>query len=131
MERARKKTSPEKKKTRSGKLRTKSEILAALDEMEFSGPTLVAAAENLSSALGGCEKVTLRHFHVPPKTEIQPKEIAAIRRQLNVSQAVFAAYLGVRPASVMSWEYGTRRPSGAALKLLSIVSRNPSLLTAE
>ncbi|MFA6271251.1 MAG: type II toxin-antitoxin system MqsA family antitoxin [Candidatus Paceibacterota bacterium] len=65
-----------------------------------------------------------------PKTEIQPKEIAAIRRQLNVSQAVFAAYLGVRSASVMSWEYGTRRPSGAALKLLSIIRQNPSLLIA-
>jgi len=30
----------------------------------------------------------------------------------------------------MSWEYGTRRPSGAALKLLSIIRQNPSLLIA-
>ncbi len=99
--------------------------------MEFSSTGLVAAAKNLSDSISNGEKVTLRRFHVSPKPEIMPKEIAAIRRQLNVSQAVFAAYLGVRPASVMSWEYGTRRPSGAALKLLSIVSRNPSLLTAE
>ncbi len=119
-----------KKKTPSEKLRTKSEILAALDEMEFSGPALVAAAESLSDALDNSDKITLRHFHVSPKTEIKPKEIAAIRRKLNVSQAVFAAYLGVRPASVMSWEYGTRRPSGAALKLLSIIRQNPSLLIA-
>ncbi|MCK9589518.1 MAG: helix-turn-helix domain-containing protein [Terrimicrobiaceae bacterium] len=119
-----------KKKTPSEKLRTKSEILAAFDEMEFSGPALVAATENLSDALDGSEKITLRRFHVSPKPEIKPKEIAAIRRHLNVSQAVFAAYLGVRPASVMSWEYGTRRPSGAALKLLSIIRQNPSLLIA-
>lgn len=42
----------------------KSEILAALDEMEFSGPVLATAAENLSDALNGGEKIALRHFHV-------------------------------------------------------------------
>jgi DNA-binding XRE family transcriptional regulator len=57
-----------------------------------------------------------------------PKDIAAIRNKLNVSQAVFAAYLGVRPASVMNWEYGTRQPSGAVRKLLSIARKNPRIL---
>ncbi|MCK9589798.1 MAG: hypothetical protein M0Q93_10625 [Terrimicrobiaceae bacterium] len=42
----------------------KSEILAALDEMEFCGPALFTAAENLSDALNGGEKIALRHFHV-------------------------------------------------------------------
>jgi hypothetical protein len=51
-------------KTPSGKLRTKSEILAALDEMEFSGPALVSAAQGLADALSGRKKVTLRTFHV-------------------------------------------------------------------
>jgi DNA-binding transcriptional regulator YiaG len=41
---------------------------------------------------------------------------------------VFAAYLGVRPASVMNWEYGTRQPSGAVRKLLSIARKNPRIL---
>ncbi len=128
MERAERKTSPVKKKTPSGKLRTKSEILAALDEMEFSGPALVSAAQGLADALTGRKKVTLRTFHVSAQPELQPKDIAAIRDKLNVSQAVFAAYLGVRPASVMSWEYGTRRPSGAARKLLFIARKNPKIL---
>jgi putative transcriptional regulator len=57
-----------------------------------------------------------------------PKDIAAIRNKLNVSQAVFAAHLGVRPASVMNWEYGTRQPSGAVRKLLSIARKNPRIL---
>jgi putative transcriptional regulator len=92
--------------------------------------TAVGRGKNGSCSAGG--KVALRRFHVSAKTEIRPKEIAAIRRQLNVSQAFFAAHLGVggRPASVMSWEYGTRRPSGAALKLLSIIRLNPALLIA-
>jgi putative transcriptional regulator len=128
MERAKRKTSPKKKKTLSEKLRTKSEILAALDKMEFSGPALVSAAQGLADALSGRKKVTLRTFHVASQPEIKPKDVAAIRNKLNVSQAVFAAYLGVRPASVMSWEYGTRQPSGAAKKLLSIARKNPRVL---
>ena len=97
MERAGRKTSPRKKKTPSGKLRTKSEILAALDKMEFSGPALVSAAQGLADALSGRKKLTLRTFHVASQPEIQPKDIAAIRNKLNVSQAVFAGYLGSGP----------------------------------
>ena len=96
--------------------------------MEFSGPALVSAAQGLADALTGRKKVKLRTFHVSAQPELQPKDIAAIRDKLNVSQAVFAAYLGVRPASVMSWEYGTRRPSGAARKLLFIAIKNPKIL---
>lgn len=96
--------------------------------MEFSGPALVSAAQAIADALSGRKKLTLRTFHVASQPEIQPRDIAAIRNKLNVSQAVFAAYLGVRPASVMSWEYGTRQPSGAARKLLSIARKNPRIL---
>jgi hypothetical protein len=80
------KTSAGKKKTPSGKLRTKSEILAALDEMEFSGPALVSAAQGLADVFSGRKKVTLRTFHVSSQPELQPKDIAAIRDKLNVSQ---------------------------------------------
>ncbi|MDD5198991.1 MAG: helix-turn-helix domain-containing protein [Terrimicrobiaceae bacterium] len=98
--------------------------------MEFSGPALVEAAQGLADALTGKKKVTLRSFHVSAQSAIQPKDIAAIREKLNVSQSVFAAYLGVGRSSVMSWEYGTRRPSGAALKLLSIARKNPAVLVS-
>ena len=64
---SRKKDLTRKKKTPSGKLRTKSEILAALDEMEFSGPALVSAAQGMADALSGRKKVTLRTFHVSPR----------------------------------------------------------------
>lgn len=96
--------------------------------MEFSGSALVGAVQGLADALSGRKKVTLRSFHVSMQPSIQPKDIVNIRKSLNVSQAVFAAYLGVRPASVMGWEYGTRQPSGAARKLLAIASKNPEIL---
>lgn len=75
-------------------------------------------------------KATLRTHRVPAPQPIEPSEIADIRNQLKASQAVFAAYLGVSKAAVVAWEYGQRKPSGAALRLLSIARRDPSVLLA-
>ncbi|MFZ4116380.1 MAG: helix-turn-helix domain-containing protein [Chthoniobacterales bacterium] len=109
-------------------MQTKSEILAALDEMEFSSDDFVSAAQNIADAVTGRKKVTLRTFQHTSNPEVKPQEVSFIRSQLNMSQAVFASFLGVKPASVMGWEYGTRQPSGAARKLLSIAKKNPKIL---
>ncbi|MFI0348022.1 MAG: helix-turn-helix domain-containing protein [Chthoniobacterales bacterium] len=128
MEKVENKISLAKKKTVSEKLRTKSEILAVLDEMEFRGDELVAAAQGIADVVSGRKKTTLRTFQHAANPEMKPEEISFIRSELNMSQAVFASFLGVRPASVMSWEYGTRQPSGAVRKLLSIARKNPKIL---
>jgi hypothetical protein len=41
----------------------------------------------------------------------------------RVSQTVFANYLNVTPNLVSKWERGEKRPSGPALKLLSLVEK--------
>lgn len=103
-------------------------MLAALDEMDFSGEALVSAAQEIADVISGRKKMTLRKFQHASNPEMKPQEISLIRNELNVSQAVFASFLGVRPASVMSWEYGTRQPSGAVRRLLSIAKKNPKIL---
>ena len=50
-------------------------------------------------------------------------EIKAVRAANNVSQPVFVTLLNVSPATVKAWEQGLKAPSGAALKLLSIVKK--------
>jgi putative transcriptional regulator len=40
-----------------------------------------------------------------------------------VSQSVFANYLNVTASLVSKWERGEKRPSGAALKLLTLVEK--------
>jgi len=47
---------------------------------------------------------------------------------LEASQSVFAYILNVSPKVVQSWEHGARRPTSAALKLLSIAQSNPQIL---
>jgi putative transcriptional regulator len=61
---------------------------------------------------------------------IRPQEVRAIRRKLNVSQTVFAHLLNVPVVTEASWEIGRRNPSGAALRLLQIVRKEPRVLLA-
>ena len=59
-----------------------------------------------------------------PIRPLKPEEIKAIREREHVSQTVFANYLNVTSSLVSKWERGEKRPSGASLKLLSLVEKN-------
>ena len=76
---------------------------------------------------GAIDKQTMRRFDdacLTPIRPLKPKEIKAIREKENVSQTVFAKYLNVTTSLVSKWERGEKRPSGASLKLLSLVEKN-------
>ena len=56
--------------------------------------------------------------------EIEPKQIKKIREKSKVSQPIFANYLNTSKSTIQKWETGAKRPSGMALKLLSIVQKH-------
>ena len=64
----------------------------------------------------------------PPPPELSRAEIAALRKRLKMSQAFFAAVLNVSAKAVQSWEQGIRRPSDAALRMLQVIERQPSVV---
>lgn len=75
---------------------------------------------------GVMDQVTLREFDrmcLPPVEPLGPNEIKGIRERSRVSQAVFAALLNTSLSTVQKWEVGTKRPTGAALKLLHLVQK--------
>ena len=87
--------------------------------------TLSEMATDLNE-IGAIDKTTLRQFDLnslPPVPHYTPNQIANLRHKLGVSQAVFAAYLNVSDRAVKKWEQGDSKPTGATLKLLSIVER--------
>jgi putative transcriptional regulator len=61
-----------------------------------------------------------RVINVPP--------VAAIRERTGLSQAKFAALLGVSVRTLQEWEQGRRAPSGAARTLLMVAAKNPRAL---
>lgn len=73
---------------------------------------------------GLMDKKTMKKFDklcLTPVPTFTPDEIKAIREEARVSQTVFAHYLNVRKNIISEWERGVKKPSGAALKLLSLV----------
>ena len=54
-----------------------------------------------------------------------PDQIKRIRLDANMTQATFAAVIGVTAKSVEAWEGGRSRPDGAARRTLGLLSEDP------
>jgi putative transcriptional regulator len=52
------------------------------------------------------------------------RDIQKLREANKVSQPVFARYLNTSESTIEKWETGAKRPSGMAVKLLSIVQKH-------
>ena len=63
------------------------------------------------------------------RTKVEAKShIVRVRLKSGLSQAQFAAALGVSKRTLEQWEQGRRKPSGAARQLLKIADRHPEVL---
>jgi putative transcriptional regulator len=69
-------------------------------------------------------KTTVIELPDPPPI-IRAEEVARLRLDHEMSQAVFARLLNVSTKTVQSWEQGTRKPSRAALRLIQIFGEDP------
>jgi putative transcriptional regulator len=56
-----------------------------------------------------------------------PSSPKAIREQLTLSQAAFAALMGVSVRTIQDWEQGRREPTGPAKSLLQIAEQHPEV----
>ncbi len=89
-----------------------------------------AAIHSSATALhsvGAISKATMRDFDtacLAKPVEIKPKKIKQIRERNQVSQPIFARYLNTSESTVQKWESGAKRPSGMALKLLSVIEKH-------
>jgi putative transcriptional regulator len=63
-------------------------------------------------------------IHVPEKVDVKK-----IRRQLGLSQEVFAQTYGFALSAVRDWEQGRRKPERSARILLKIVEKEPAAVT--
>lgn len=93
----------------------RSDVLASIHE----------TVSDLKEA-GLVDKRTMKRFDelcLTPVEELSAEDIRKIRLKSKVSQAVFARYLNVSPGVISQWERGEKSPSGASLKLLTVVRK--------
>ncbi len=92
-----------------------------------------ALMESMGDALAHAHgKYELRTTILPAApAAMNATDVRALRDSLNASQAVFARLLNVSTQLVQAWEANRRQPEGAALRLLEVVKRDPSIVFAE
>ena len=78
----------------------------------------------------GEKKLIKRSRQLPaPAPEFSSDEIRRLRQIIfQMSQPEFAIVLNVKPATLRSWEQGTRKPSDSALRLLQVLLEVPQII---
>jgi putative transcriptional regulator len=72
-------------------------------------------------------QLTVRSHHAEfAARSYGPEEVRRVRDLLNMSQVVFARFLGVDPNTVRSWEQGTRPPSSIARRFMGEIEEDPA-----
>jgi putative transcriptional regulator len=77
--------------------------------------------------VGAIDKVTMREFDeasLSVTPEFTAQDIQKLRLSYKVSQPIFARYLNTSESTVEKWESGAKRPSGMALKLLTVIQKH-------
>ena len=89
----------------------------------------VETCDRCGESFAGPEAARIRHQALGKALGLlTPAEIAAIREQVGLTQAVFANLFGVREVDVSRWELGRAWPDRAADNLLRVLSEHPEMI---
>ena len=97
-------------------------------EIEFDANELLRRMKGFTA---GRPPARARTVKLPPPVKpIPAQQIRAIRPGPGGTPTEFATLLNVPAVTAISWENGTRKPSGAALRLLAVARHHPEALHA-
>jgi putative transcriptional regulator len=99
-----------------------------------AGAEIVNALTEFHETLkeGGAEAVAKRYTVRTVELDLEPRsftgeEVRKVRDLLDLSQTLFARFLGVSVNAVRSWENGGKKPSNMACRFLDEISLRPKL----
>jgi DNA-binding transcriptional regulator YiaG len=94
------------------------------------GQEIVEGLRELSDTLRAGKplesRFTVRTYKIPAPPQYGGAEVRRVRGMMAMSQAAFAAFLGVDPSTVRSWEQELRPPRPLACRLLSEIEAEPA-----
>ena len=86
---------------------------------------LMEGMEALGESRRGKRTLRTHAVTVRPAPELTPDELVEVRRRLNLSRGLFAAYLRTNVRTLENWEQGRARPNAQAALLINLVKRYP------
>ena len=92
------------------------------------GEVLIDAANEMKEHAEGKRRLRMEIVEIEPVPIYTPNTIKALRERLCLPQGMFGSVVGVSGKTIESWEAGTRRPSGSAMRVLAELDSNPSYL---
>ena len=78
-------------------------------------------AIDYANGKGSARSVT---YKIDPVIDLDKDQIREIRVNAQMTQHVFADYLGVSVKTVEAWECGRTHPTGPACRLMSLLANN-------
>jgi putative transcriptional regulator len=109
---------------------TKASNLERKTKARAKGDEIVDGLRDLAASLQAGEplelRFTVRTYKILPPANYGGDDVRRVRQLLAMSQAAFAAFLGVDASTVRSWEQGLRAPSTIARRLLSEIEADPA-----
>lgn len=88
---------------------------------------LVESVKEMKAIQAGRRKPA-RVTHAAQLLHAETPDVATLRRAFKLSQAKFAALLGISVDTLQNWEQHRRRPEGPAKVLLRIAATHPEAL---
>ena len=79
----------------------------------------------LAAARQGKRTLRTHALEYKPAPRVTPKELIRVRERLNLSRALFAAYLRTNVRTLENWEQGRARPNAQAALLINLVKQYP------
>lgn len=62
---------------------------------------------------------------IEPLAHYTAEDIKRIRMSTDLTQRMFASFMGVSVKTVEAWESGRNRPEGPACRILAMIEKNP------
>jgi putative transcriptional regulator len=89
------------------------------------GKEIIQGLEEIKAWKQGKAKLKTYAVELP-----RAADVAAIRKELGLSQDQFALFMGVSVATLRNWEQERREPQGPARSLLLVAAKQPRAVRA-
>lgn len=86
---------------------------------------LMEGLDALAEQRAGKRTLRTHTVKLKPAPKISPRELAKLRKDMNLSRGLFAGYLRTNVRTIENWEQGRAKPNAQAALLIRMVQRYP------